>query len=631
MHVLRISTIALPLNLTIRCLRLLCFLTAFCFITRAFAAPAGTEQVKVALDLVNIENDRVRVTVTPPAIKSDKVKYYMPKVLPGTYSILDYGRYLDEFKAFDASGKELKVTSENANCREIHDAQKLAKISYLVNDTYDSETTSTRGGNLIFSPAGTNIHAGKNFLLNLAGFAGYFKEFMNVPYQLTVAHPSSLFGATSLVDVDRSATNDIFNAPRYADLLDCPVMYAEPDIAEFKVGDMDVLISVYSPRNREINAKALQPELEKLIRAQKAFLGPINNTKRYTIILYVSSGKSNDATGFGALEHSSSTTTTFLESMNASDLAHIISHEFFHTVTPLNIHSKEIHDFDFDNPKMSQHLWLYEGSTEYFAHLCQVRQGLITEDRFFATLKEKMEEASYMDDTLSFTRMSRLILLPKMQDQFSNVYLKGALMSMCIDIIIREKSGGKRGLLSVIGELARKYGPDKPFEDKEFITEFTAMTYPEVGEFTDRHIVHGNPIDYDKYLERVGVQPATVRVPEPIAFLVAQKPYISVDSAANKVTATMPDRNNKFLNSLGVQKDDVLLEMNARKFDAHDISSVVMMGYGIREGGYITMKVERKGEVVELKAKATLNYTEGEGYKFTLGSKAALKNAWLKN
>ena len=122
-----------------------------------------------------------------------------------------------------------------------------------------------------------------------------------------------------------------------------------------------------------------------------------------------------------------------------------------------------------------------------------------------------------------------------------------------------------------------------------------------------------------------------MRVPEPIAFLVAQKPYISVDSAANKVTATMPDRNNKFLNSLGVQKDDVLLEMNARKFDAHDISSVVMMGYGIREGGYITMKVERKGEVVELKAKATLNYTEGEGYKFTLGSKAALKNAWLKN
>jgi predicted metalloprotease with PDZ domain len=41
----------------------------------------------------------------------------------------------------------------------------------------------------------------------------------------------------------------------------------------------------------------------------------------------------------------------------------------------LSIHSKEIQDFDYNDPKMSEHLWMYEGVTEYFANLFQINQG----------------------------------------------------------------------------------------------------------------------------------------------------------------------------------------------------------------------------------------------------------------
>ena len=34
-------------------------------------------------------------------------------------------------------------------------------------------------------------------------------------------------------------------------------------------------------------------------------------------------------------------------------------------------HSEEIGNFDFQKPKMSRHLWLYEGLTEYAAHHTQ--------------------------------------------------------------------------------------------------------------------------------------------------------------------------------------------------------------------------------------------------------------------
>ncbi|MBK6507419.1 MAG: hypothetical protein IPG02_17665 [Ignavibacteria bacterium] len=34
------------------------------------------------------------------------------------------------------------------------------------------------------------------------------------------------------------------------------------------------------------------------------------------------------------------------------------AHEFYHVVTPLNLHAEEIGNFDHNNPVMTKHLWL---------------------------------------------------------------------------------------------------------------------------------------------------------------------------------------------------------------------------------------------------------------------------------
>jgi predicted metalloprotease with PDZ domain len=51
----------------------------------------------------------------------------------------------------------------------------------------------------------------------------------------------------------------------------------------------------------------------------------------------------------------------------------VVSHEFF-SYRNSSIHSKEIQDFDYNDPKMSD-LWMYEGVTEYFANLFKSNQG----------------------------------------------------------------------------------------------------------------------------------------------------------------------------------------------------------------------------------------------------------------
>jgi predicted metalloprotease with PDZ domain len=608
-------------------------LSSFSFTRKLFAKGTSDKKVEVAIDLINVHNDRVQLTLKPTLITTSTVSFQLPRIIPGTYSIADYGRYIDEFSATDRSGKQLTAAKKDANTWVISDAAQLYKVTYLVNDTYDSETGTTFTGEstTIFSPAGTNILEGKQFMLNMAGFVGYFENQKNIPYVVKIIHPAGLVGTSAMDDLDNSETVDLFHSPRFADLVDSPIMYAAPDVASFIVDKMKVVLHVYSPVNKQVTAAALMPDLQKMMTAQKKFLGKINRTPKYAVLVYVTSSGKEDASGIGALEHNTSTTAVFMETMTSEDLIHVISHEFFHTLTPLNVHSKEIQDFDFNNPKMSAHLWLYEGITEYFANLFQVNQGLIAEDAFLNEMasKEQMAKKMYPND-ISFTVMSRNILDPEMKKVYPNVYQKGALLAMCIDLLIREKSNGKKGILDMMRKLSKIYGPHKPFDDAELIPVVTRVTYPEVGDFIQKYIVSGETIDYLKYLEKAGIERTTIKTPVQIALIVNDKKYLKIDTLNKQVLAVVPDTANVFVNAMGLQNDDIILEINDHKLDASDIISVVMGIYKLQEEKPMVIKVSRKGQMIELKGNVKLNYIDTPGFRFANPTKEWQKERWLK-
>lgn len=583
--------------------------------------------IKVSMDLNNVKDDKVMVSVAPTKITEDKIIYSIPKIIPGTYSEDDYGKFIDDFSAVDRKGKALKVTKKDENSWEISDAKNLATVSYWVNDTYDIESTHD-----IFSPAGTNIAEGKNFMLNMHGFVGYFTNKNNQPYEVTITHPAALWGATSLVDTDASTTRDVFTVARYADLVDNPVMYSKPDFTTFKVDDMEILISVYSP-NGKVSAQSLTPDMERMMRAQKKFLGPIDTTKKYSVLLYLSDLQAPDAKGFGALEHNTSTTVVFPEMMPKQQLISamidVVAHEFFHIVTPLSIHSEEIHYFDFNTPKMSQHLWMYEGVTEYFANLFQVHQGLIDETEFYSRMSDKIKNAQRMDDSMSFTEMSKNVLEEPYKGQYLNVYEKGTLIGMCIDIIIREKSNGQRGILDLMQKLAIEYGPSKPFTDDELFAKITQMTYPEVGAFIETHVKGKTPIDYSIYFAKVGVGQGTRKVPGNV-FMNGQTPYITIKSGTKDIMVQNDNKLNAFMSEMGLKGGDVISEINGKPYNLDNIYDMLMGSQEWQEGDAVTMKIIRDGATKTLQGKVQLSYDDQQGLMATDASKDQLRSAWLK-
>ncbi len=603
-------------------------ITASLWNLTAYGQTKPTNQVQVTIDLNTIKDDRVTVTVTPPNISASEIIYHFPKIVPGTYSEDDYGKYIDNFKALDKKGTALSITKTDANSWKISDAQKIATITYQVNDTYDIEDTHE-----IFSPVGSNIDAEKNIVLNTHCFVGFFDDFKNLPYTVTIPHPGTLWGATSMTDSDASTTNDVFTTSRYAELVENPILYAKPDYTTFNISGMDILIAVYSPNGLH-TAESISPSLKTMITAQKNFLGKCNSTKKYSVLIYLSDvQKANDAHGFGALEHPTATSVVMPEAMDSVELAEqlkdVVSHEFFHIVTPLTIHSKEIQNFEYNTPKMSQHLWMYEGVTEYFANLFQVNQDLITEEAFYNRMAGKIASASTMNDTMSFTKMSENVLVKPYKDQYLNVYEKGALIGMCLDIIIREKSNGARGILDLMQKLSAEYGIQKAFNDNELFEKITALTYPEVGEFLTTYVAGETPIPYATYFAKMGVTPKNIQIPGN-PFIQGQTPYITVNQTTKEIIIRPDSDLNVFYSELGLKGGDILLEINNKKYNLDSIYDMITASQSWKDGEAITIKIKRNGKEQLITGKTKIPTEDKVSFEASDASKTKLKEAWLK-
>jgi predicted metalloprotease with PDZ domain len=377
--------------------------------------------------------------------------------------------------------------------------------------------------------------------------------------------------------------------------------------------------------------------MEKMMRGQKAFLGDINSTKHYTIILYLSNMDDKDATGFGALEHHTSTVVVMPEQISKERLEEAIfdtvSHEFFHIVTPLTIHSREIQYFDFNRPKMSMHLWMYEGTTEYFANLFQVQQGLITEGDFYKRIMEKVERSKTYDDNMSFTVMSKNVLEEPYKKNYANVYEKGALINMALDIRLRELSGGEKGVLWLMKELSKKYGNSTPFEDDRLIGEIVAMTYPEIREFFDVHVIGDTPINYGEFWQKVGL--TTTKEEQATGyFFDAEVPYIDVDPGNdNAIFIREGIQLNSFFKNLGAQGGDIIKSIDGKLINLVNIRLLIGESLNWSPDREISLVVERGDEEVALTGTVgvpTLEVVKLVPMEGASEQQKKLREAWLK-
>ncbi|WP_018478943.1 M61 family metallopeptidase [Pontibacter roseus] len=550
---------------------------------------AAEERYSFTIDLTQVKDDMVQVTMQAPDIKQDEVIYNMPKIVPGTYSVSDFGKFVTEFQAVDDKGNPLPVEKLDNNRWRITNATNLDRVTYWINDSFDA----AKREDVLFEPGGTNIEEGKNFLLNTFGFIGYFDGMKQMPYELTITKPQGFYGSTPLKAVSSTATSDTYLVPNYVELADSPLMYNKPDTTVLNLGETEVLVSVYSPTGR-VTSKPIADNIQDILEAQRSYLGGTLPVDKYAFLIYVPE-KPGKSGSYGALEHSNSS-VYYLPEMPEdrfnSTMRDVAAHEFFHIVTPLSIQSEEIHNFDFINPKMSKHLWLYEGVTEYFASHVQVYEGLIPLEEYLEKLRENIYTSrDYYNDTVAFTEMSAKVL-DQYEKEYGNVYQKGALIGMALDILLREQSGGKRGLRDLMQDLSKTYGKGRPFKDDELFDKIAELTYPEIRTFFARHVEGPEPLPLQSLFQKVGIR----YEPESVQMVNSYGGFVpGYDKEADKIIVAETDEMDDFGKQMGFKEGDQLLSFNDQGITPLNIREII--GEELQQakpGSPITITVGRK-------------------------------------
>ena len=565
------------------------------------------------VDLTKVKDDKLSVKLIPPDISENETVFMFPAMVPGTYEVYDFGKFVSNFKVEGKDGKVITITKLDKNSYKLSPANAIKEITYDVDDTWDissydkSFADSTKRDKTVFEPGGSNIEEGKNFSLNTHCFFGYFKNILETNFILEVTKPKGFFASTSMTDLKSGETKDVLSIFNYHALIDSPIMYTMPDTATVYIGKSQILISVYSP-NKVLTSDFIARNLKELLFAQAEYLGGELPIDKYAFLFYFTDKESLSGAS-GALEHSYSSFYFLPEadtSVIAQEVRNVAAHEFFHIVTPLSIHSKEIGEFDFNNPKMSKHLWLYEGLTEYAAHHMQVKTGLIEYDAFFEIMVEKMQNnrENYID-TLPFTVMSKYAL-DKYKKQYNNVYEKGALIGMCLDIQLRYYSNGKYGTQELMKDLAKQYGKTKSFNDEDLFNDIEKLTYKEIRYFLDNHVAGNKPLPYKDIFAMVGLNYAEKVESEKITLGGISVGY---NPQTNHLVVVNTDKLDAFGKKLKFKEGDEIITFNNRKLTLDNIKDV-LGGYmqNAKTGDKLEIEVLRKDKkgsetIKKLKAK----------------------------
>jgi predicted metalloprotease with PDZ domain len=191
---------------------------------------------------------------------------------------------------------------------------------------------------------------------------------------------------------------------------------------------------------------------------------------------------------------------------------------------------------------------------------------------------------------MSFTDMSKKCL-GETEDQYLNVYQKGALIAMCLDLKLRYLSGGSYGTQELMRDLAKKYGKDRSFVDDSLFSDIVKLTYPEIGTFFNKHVIGGEPLPFEECLGYAGVEykrRKTISLTDPLGGY-----GYRIDSL-NRVVLYKKDPN-AFGKEMGYMEGDVLISINGKKIKPTTVAAQLKsIEKGLTPGAEMKVKVKRK-------------------------------------
>jgi predicted metalloprotease with PDZ domain len=309
-----------------------------------------------------------------------------------------------------------------------------------------------------------------------------------------------------------------YAADDYDDLIDHPVEMGTFSLATFKARGVPHEVAVTGRHDADL--ARLTRDMKRICETQIDFFGGRAPMDRY-VFLVMAVGD-----GYGGLEHRASTALlTGRDALphagqrDAGDAYRgflgLVSHEYFHTWNVKRIKPAAFVPYDLERENYTTLLWAFEGFTSYYDDLLLVRAGLMDEAAFLrgwgetltrilrgsGRLKQSVAESSF-DAWIKFYRQDE-----NAPNSVVNYYAKGAAVGLALDLLIRDRTRGRRSLDDVMRLLWKRYGrtgEGVPEEGVERVAEEVAGV--KLTRFFARAVHGTEDLPLERLLRTVGVR-----------------------------------------------------------------------------------------------------------------------------
>ena len=142
-------------------------------------AAARTPSLAYAIELNDRGGDLFKVTLTVEGLARAQEIYQFASTAPGTYQVMNIGRFVRSFEARDARGRVVPTAQVSVNQWRLSDPARVRTIHYTIAETWDTKVEQ----NPVYLMCGTSIEA-DHVLINPHAVIGYPSGLQAVPVRL---------------------------------------------------------------------------------------------------------------------------------------------------------------------------------------------------------------------------------------------------------------------------------------------------------------------------------------------------------------------------------------------------------------------------------------------------------------
>lgn len=493
------------------------------------------EELTYTLHIDDKAFDAFHVEIKIDDVNADRFVFSMPRWIPGTYFIGEYGKYVYNFSARDVNDTALSVLRLNQNDWEV-----TTNGSYKIDVSYDIETRQ-RGfmGNPLDS-TGALVQGATTWM--------YVRGLEHLPCRLEIDAPETWQAATGLVATEFPCS---FRARNYDELADCPLMLGDLERHKFKHNDIPHFVVFRN--NAEFDRKRFIDMVQDIVRYQVDLFGELAYDK-YVFLYTLASGHH----GGGGLEHANSTTIS-LSALNLMNniysAANVTAHEFFHVWNVKRITARALMPLNYSREARTDMLWWLEGVTSYYADLTLLRTGIWTFEEFLKSQQNCIQKLQGNPDRLEtpVSQASWDVWEDGFMSSGISVYTKGQLLGLLLDLMIRKNTENKRSLDDVFRYLNIHYARRGiGVGSADLLKALEIVAAMDFQPFFDRYVTGVVELPYQSVLATAGLNIDLQKQPQPfighIRLLGPRHRVFSIDAQSPAAKAGL--RRNDFIRAV---------------------------------------------------------------------------------